>query len=103
MSETAFVVYAVQHRVFGKQVCVQFAEDFVLKLTLSEASSLSFALLAMRDGKSIEREIYMSPIACDVAFSGYVHDCGISIPDARLELSWTDVGLLAGNLAAAIG
>lgn len=99
-----FAVSSGQHHALGKQVHVQFADDFVLKLTQVEASSLSFALVAVRDGISCEREIYMSPIASDAAFTGSVRDLGVSIatPAGALELDWTNVGFLAESLAAAI-
>jgi hypothetical protein len=99
-----FFVSTCQHRVFGKQVQLQFAGDFLLKLTLAEASSLSFALVAVRDGISDEREIYMSPIGSDAAFVGWVQDSGvnIAIPVGTLELDWINVGCLAQAIASAI-
>ena len=104
MNEPHFIVSSINHRVLGKQIKLQLAEDFVLKLTQAEASSLSFALVAVRDGVSPEREIYMSPIACDVAFSGEVKDTGMSIATGKeaFDLNWTNVGKLAEALAAAI-
>ncbi len=71
---------------------------------MAEASSLSFALVAVRNGVSPEREIYMSPIASDAAFVGLVHDTGISIttPAGALELDWIGVGVLAESLACNI-
>ncbi len=104
MKEPKFNVSSTRHRVLGKQVRVQFADDFVLKFTPAEASSLSFALVAVRDGISPEREIYMSPIASDAAFVGSVLDCGMSIAmtTGALELDWPGVGILAASLAAAI-
>ena len=94
-----------QHRVFGQQVSVRLAENHLLRLTLAEASSLSFALIAVRDGISSEREIYMSPIGSDAAFSGTVLQNGMRIEtsDGALELDWHQVGLLSESLAAAIG
>jgi hypothetical protein len=105
MIERPFVVTSCQHRILGRQVQVQFADNFVLKLTQVEASSLSFALVAVRDGVSAEREIYMSPIASDAAFVGLVQIGGMSIalPAGPLELDWVNVGFLAESLAAAIG
>ncbi|HEX5363244.1 MAG TPA: hypothetical protein VFW59_03165 [Gallionella sp.] len=99
-----FDVGSRQHRVFGKQVRLQFAEDFVLRLTAAEASSLSFALVAVRDGISPEREIYMSPIGSDHEFVGTVCDSGMKIAIGKdvLALDWVGVGKLAGALAAAI-
>lgn len=104
MHEQLFNVSSTQHRLLGKQVKLQFADDFVLKLTPAEASSLSFASVAVRDGISPEREIYTSPIASDAAFAGTVQDNGMSIatPFGALELDWSNVGLLAESLAAAI-
>jgi hypothetical protein len=104
MSEKLFNVCATQHRLLGKQVKLQLAEDFVLKLSPAEASSLSFALVAVRNGASPEREIYMSPIASDAAFVGTVLESGMNIatPKGLLELDWANVGMLAETLAQAI-
>lgn len=104
MSSPAFEVSCIQHRAFGALIRVHFADNYVLRLTQAEASSLSFALLAVRDGISPEREIYMSPIASDGAFVGTVRDSGMSIalPGSALELDWPGVGELAQALAAAI-
>lgn len=104
MSEQRFDVRATQHRLLGKQVQLRLAKDYVLKLSPPEASSLSFALVAVRDGASPEREIYMSPIASDAAFVGTVLESGVSIaiPGGPLELDWKSVGMLAEKLAEAI-
>ena len=104
MHEQFFNVCGVQHRLLGRQVKLQFADDLVLKLSPAEASSLSFALVAVRDGVSPEREIYMSPIASDAAFVGTVLESGMSIvtPKGTLELDWANVGKLAERLAEAI-
>jgi hypothetical protein len=104
MHEQLFDVCRTRHRLLGRQVKLQFADDFVLKLTPAEASSLSFALVAVRDGVSPEHEIYMSPIASDAAFVGTVLESGMSIatPKGTLELDWTNVGKLAEKLAEAI-
>ena len=98
-------VNTMQHRAFGQLVNLQFKDGLLLRLTMTEASTLSFALVAVRDGISPEREIYMSPIASDAAFLGTVRDDGMSIAGATgtMELDWPQVGLLAGKLAAAIG
>lgn len=98
-------VNITQHRALGRLVNLQFPDGLSLKLTAAEASSLSFALVAVRDDISPEREIYMSPIASDAAFVGTVHDGGMSIDmsGGALELDWSQVGWLAENLALAIG
>ncbi|MFA6014410.1 MAG: hypothetical protein WC742_05035 [Gallionellaceae bacterium] len=100
-SSLSFDVASFRHRALGKLIQVRFAEDFALRLTPAEASSLSFALVAVRDGVSPEREIYMSPIASDAAFIAAVHDTGVNItlPNGKLELDWIGVGTLAESLA----
>ena len=104
-SNLPFSVSSQLHRILGKQVQLKFADDFILRFTPAEASSLSFALVAVRDGISPEREIYMSPIASDAAFVGTVQDGGMSIatPLGALELDWSSIGKLAESLAVAIG
>ncbi len=105
MSESNFfAVSSTLHRVLGKQIRLQLADDFVLRLTPAEASSLSFALVAVRDGISPEREIYMSPIASDDGFVGTVRDSGMSIATRKsaINLDWSNVGKLAEKLASAI-
>ena len=97
-------VNTTQHRALGRLVNLQFADGLLLKLTMPEASSLSFALIAVRDGISPEKEIYMSPIASDAAFLGSVRAGGMDIAGATgaLELDWQQVGWLAEKLAFAI-
>jgi hypothetical protein len=105
MSEPfSFEVGSTQHRVLGRQIRLKLADDLVLRLTPAEASSLSFALVAVRNGISPEREIYMSPIGSDGAFVGTVHDAGMRIatPKGELDLDWAIVGKLAEKLASAI-
>lgn len=104
MSEPLFSVSSTQHRALGKLVQMQLNAGLVLRLTLAEASSLSFALVAVRDGVSPEREIYMSPIASDNAFVGKVTDTGMNIAtDAgEIYLNWLQLGKLAEALATAI-
>ena len=72
---------------------------------MAEASSLSFALVAVRNGISPEHEIFMSPIASDMAFIGAISKHGIRIaqPNGELELSWKNVVALADALNIAIG
>jgi hypothetical protein len=97
-------VSSIEHRILGKQVRLQLADNFVLKFTQAEASILSFALVAVRDGVSPEREIYMSPIASDLAFVGEVVKSGISIAVGSdvVEMDWATVGELANALAMEI-
>lgn len=99
-----FNVSTTTHRALGKLIQLQFGPDFTLRLKPAEASSLSFAFVAVRDGVSPEREIYMSPLASDASFTGLVDEDGITVmrPDAPLHLNWTEVSTLAAALAAAI-
>lgn len=103
--EQAFSVSNVQHRVMGRQIRLQLADDYVLRLTPAEASSLSFALVAVHAGISPEREIYMSPIASDDAFDSKVVENGmrIALRDKEVELDWEAVGHLANAIAKEIG
>ena len=106
MSESSsFEVTSTQHRVLGKQVRLQLAADYVLKLTPAEASSLSFALVAVRNGISPEREIYMSPIASDDAFDGRLVENGmrIKLRGTEIDLDRDRMEALAAELACAIG
>ncbi len=105
MPEQGFSVARVQHRVMGQQIRLQLAPDYVLRLTPAEASSLSFALVAVRTGISPEREIYMSPIASDEAFVGSVQEAGMCIAtgDGGITLDWDAVGRLAAALALEVG
>jgi hypothetical protein len=102
---TRFVVSSTQHRALGKLICVQLAPDHWLRFTAVEASSLSLALVAVRNGISPEREIYMSPIASDAAFVGSVTATGMDIlvPEGVKTLGWEEVSVLAQDLALAIG
>ena len=104
-SAPPFAVSRCRHRVLGLQVKIEFADGFALRLMPAEASSLSFALSAVRSGISPEREIYLSPIASDAAFVGTVRDdgIGIAVQSGTLELDWPGVASLADALAAAIG
>jgi hypothetical protein len=104
MPELLLEVSNTQHRLLGNQVRLQIDDDFILRLSPAEASSLSFALVAVRNGLSPEREIYMSPIASDAAFVGTVLESGMNIatPKGPLELDWANVGMLAEKLAQAI-
>lgn len=105
MPDQCFSVESVQHRVMGQQIRLRFAGDIELRFTPAEASSLSLALVAVRQGISPEREIYMSPIASDEAFVGKVLEAGISVSRSgeAIELDWLAVDKLASSLAEAIG
>jgi hypothetical protein len=89
----------------GRQIRLQLAPDYVLRLTPAEASSLSLALVAVSRGISPEREIYMSPIASDDAFDGWLAGNGmrIKLRGTEIELDRDRMAALAADLASAIG
>lgn len=105
MPDPLFSVSSVQHRVMGQQIRLRLADEFELRFTPAEASSLSLALVAVSRGISPEREIYMSPIASDEAFVGQVKDDGLHIVvrDTAYTLDWKTTNELASTLATAIG
>ncbi len=105
MPEQRFSVESVQHRVMGQQIRLCFADDIELRFSPAEASSLSLALVAVSQGISPEREIYMSPIASDDAFIGNVEENGmrITIRHEEINLDWVKVENLATMIAVAIG
>jgi hypothetical protein len=105
LPEQGFSVASVPHRVMGRQIRLQLAPDYVLRLTPAEASSLSLALVAVSRGISPEREIYMSPIASDDAFVGTMQASGmhVALRAGDLVMDGDGVERLAAALAAAIG
>jgi hypothetical protein len=90
------------HRAFGRLIRLTLDGDTRLDFTAEEAATVSRALAAVREGRSAEREIYMSPIASDHEFTGSVLPKGIrvTIGGRAVDLVWEDVDRLARNLIA---
>jgi hypothetical protein len=88
------------HRAFGRLIRLTLDSDTRLDFTAEEAATVSRALTAVREGRSAEREIYMSPIASDHDFSGTVLAEGVRVTIAgrAVELGWNDVDRLARDL-----
>jgi hypothetical protein len=88
------------HRAFGRLIRLTLDTDTRLDFTAEEAATVSRALTAVREGRSAEREIYMSPIASDHEFCGAVRPNGIriAIGGAALDLDWDGVDRLARDL-----
>ena len=88
------------HRSFGRLIRLTLDGDTRLDFTAEEAATVSRALTAVREGRSAEREIYMSPIASDHDFSGTVLAEGVRVTIAgrAVELGWNDVDRLARDL-----
>ena len=97
------IVTVIHHRALGSLVRLHISDAIPLDLTCQEASILTRALTAVRDGKSIEREIFMSPVASDDSFCGTVIEEGLLLTCGTQTqmLDWTEVSLLAENLATA--
>lgn len=92
-------IRSVVHPALGRLVRLEGLSARPLRLTPTEAATIARALLAVRDGRSSEREIYLSPIASDDAFQATVDGNGVVCGDRRL--SWPEVAALAQDLAAA--
>ena len=88
------------HRSFGQLIRLTLDTDTRLDFTVEEAATVSRALTAVREGRSVEREIYMSPIASDYEFSGTVlpHGLRIAVAGTALDLDWDGVDRLAREL-----
>jgi hypothetical protein len=91
------------HRAFGHLIRVTLDGDTRLDFTAEEAATVSRALTAVREQRSAEREIYMSPIASDHEFSGAVLTEGVRVTIAGrvAELGWAEVERLAQDLIGA--
>ena len=99
MSPSLQVTQSV-HRAFGRLIRLTLDTNIRLDFTAEEAATVSRALTAVREGRSAEREIYMSPIASDHEFSGAVlpHGIRIAIGGTTLDLDWDGVDRFARDL-----
>jgi hypothetical protein len=90
------------HRAFGRLIRLTLDSDTRLDFTTEEAATVSRALTAVREGRSAEREIYMSPIASDHDFTGSVLTDGVrvTIAECCVDLEWNEVERLARDLIA---
>lgn len=88
------------HRAFGQLIRLTLDTDTHLDFTAEEAATVSRALIAVREGRSAEPDIYMSPIASDHEFSGSVlpHGIRIAVAGASVDLDWNSVDQLARDL-----
>jgi hypothetical protein len=98
-----FILTGVTHRFLGRLVRLELPPRIRLDLTPAEAFTLSLALAAVCDGRSEEKEIYLSPIASDASFVGTVTEGGMAITAAHdgVTLDWAQVVQLAETLAEA--
>ncbi len=74
-----------------------------LRLLPQEAHTLGLALQAVAEGRSPERELFMSPMASNGLFVGHVDTQGVAVElatDPGLPLDWPQVRRLAALLLA---
>lgn len=102
LSASGFSVEPIRHRALGPLLRLRVGDALVLDLTADEAAILSRALSAVREGRSPERTIFMSPIASDGDFTATVdgegEGGGLVIGASGHRLSWMEVERLAGAL-----
>lgn len=99
-------VAAAEHRVFGSLVTIHVGAQPSRRLTRTEAAILSRALNAVADGASVERQIFMSPIASDHDFEALAQDDGVAVRAdgfADILLDWTQTRALARALSEFAG
>jgi hypothetical protein len=96
-----FSVDCLTHRALGPLLRLT-APGLDLRLTPQEAHTLALALRAVAEGRSAEREIFMSPMASDGYFVGRVADWGLAVEagDQAIPLPWPAVTRLAEALAS---
>lgn len=97
-----FTVSVVAHRHFGGLVTLAVDNQPLRRLTHEESLVLGRALAATVAGVSVEKRIYMSPIASDQDFDAAVEREGIVLTSDSGEKAWFDwsaVVDLAGRLA----
>ena len=92
------LVTPVTHPVLGSARCLTGLSRSPLILSHGEAQTIAAALRAVRDGRSPETEIYLSPIASDADFHVKVDGDGIHCHGQRLD--WGAVEKLATDLVA---
>ncbi len=102
MSEK-FTLVIAPHKAFGALGTLTVTGQPPRRFTQQEALIVSRALDAVATGASLEREIFMSPIASDVDFEAAVGAEGIVISAPRrppAPLDWTQTRALANALRA---
>lgn len=96
-----FTVSMVAHRAFGGLVTLAVDNQPLRRLTREESLVLGRALAATVAGASVEKRIYMSPIASDQDFDAAVEREGIVLTSdsgEKARFDWSAVVDLAGRL-----
>lgn len=96
-----FSVNSLTHRALGPLLRLT-APGLDLRLTPREAQTLALALKAVAEGRSAEREVFMSPMASDGYFVGRVEGWGMAVEAGAeaLRMDWATVTRLAEALAS---
>jgi hypothetical protein len=92
-------VTTFRHPALGSMVRLEAGAMPPLRLMPAEAVTIARALDAVRQGRSAERTIYLSPMADDGEFLAEVEADGLRLGDRRLD--WESVRGLAERLIAA--
>lgn len=92
-----FQITPIRHRALGPLLRLDGAGPVPLDLTPQEAQTIAHALEAVRDGRSREPQIFLSPIASDGEFLAQVEADGVRL--GGVLLPWPQVGELARQLA----
>jgi hypothetical protein len=90
-----------EHRAFGALATLRLGAHPARRLTRTEAGILSRALVAVAEGTSLERQIFMSPIASDHDFEALAEEGGLAVGVEGFEpifLDWTQTRALAAAL-----
>lgn len=101
--KSPFTVTDTTHRALGPLLVLKLGDTLTVRLTPVEAHTLALALFAVKNGRSAETELFMSPIASDAIFVAPVGPGGIAVetPAGPIALAWADVEVLATRLSPA--
>jgi len=91
-----YSVTAITHPALGSALRLTGLSPSPLTLSLTEAHTIARALLAVRQGRSAETDIYLSPIASDADFQAHVNAEGVCCHGQ--QIGWAEVEKLATTL-----
>lgn len=94
-------ISVLRHPALGRLIRLEGVAAAPLSLTPQEAATIARALSAVREGRSSEREIYLSPIASDASFQALVEAEGLRCGERFLH--WAMAERLAAQLLEAAG
>lgn len=89
-------VTAFRHPALGPMIRLEIPPHSALRLLPAEAATIARALNAVREGRSAEHQIYLSPMADDGEFLADVEEGGLRLGGSLLD--WNSVEDLATRL-----